>query len=127
MIAARLAAVYAAVPNVACKGLCQRACGPIACSATEADVMRDNGINPPGVQTHPTLGAMTCSHLGAAGRCDIYAHRPLVCRLYGAVKALRCEHGCRPAGGFLSEAKARGLLAAVDDGRPPHLSFEVRA
>jgi len=37
-----------------------------------------------------------CSALSEAGTCTIYAVRPLICRLYGAIRALRCKHGCAP-------------------------------
>ncbi len=114
----KLVDIYAAVPDVACKGLCKKACGPVGCSAVEADAMRDNGINPPEVD-----GSLTCSHLSADGRCRIYVNRPLVCRLFGAVKALACPHGCKPKGGWLSEDRVRNLFATlVEDsgGRPNH-------
>lgn len=122
-----IAEIYAQVPEVPCKGLCQAACGPTACSAVEADAMRDNGVNPPALRNHPTHGPMTCSHLTDAGRCAIYANRPLVCRLYGAVRAMRCPHGCKPSRGFLDEVKARDLLAELrtaSNGRPNHVSIE---
>ncbi len=109
--------VYAQVPDVACKGLCQRACGPIGISAIEADALAAAGIELPTVDSE-----LTCSHL-KEGRCSIYANRPLVCRIFGAVKKLPCPHGCKPAGGYLSDVKARELLHAIDDGdRPYHMS-----
>jgi Fe-S-cluster containining protein len=30
------------------------------------------------------------------GRCTAYEHRPLICRTFGSVEGMRCEHGCRP-------------------------------
>ena len=123
-----LAQVYADVPDVPCKGLCQEACGPIGCSAIEADQLQDNGLALPRVRVHPQQGPMTCSHLTDAGRCAIYAHRPMVCRLFGAVKAMTCPHGCRPAGGMLTDEAARALameLQAMSGGRIGHLAIDL--
>lgn len=120
-----MSVAYALVPEVPCKGLCRKACGPIACTAREAEAMRDNGINPPGVRDHPTEGSMTCSHLTDAGRCAVYENRPMVCRLFGAVRAMRCPFGCKPSTGYLTDVQARALLVAVDDGRPPHVAIQL--
>lgn len=108
--------IYARAPAVACKGLCTEACGPI--SASELEVRRLEHVT-----TRPLRvdGRLTCSML-TAGRCVGYAARPLICRLYGAVKRLRCEFGCVP-GRWLSDADAYALLAAVEDlGGPPRTS-----
>lgn len=117
-----LAAAYALVPKVECKGLCADFCGPIACSAAEADAMRDDGVIPPGLRRHPKHGTV-CSHLTDGDRCAVYAHRPMICRLFGAVHRLRCPHGCKPAGGYLDDEQAGALIRKVDDGRPPHRSL----
>lgn len=117
--------IYRQVPTLDCKGLCQAACGPIGCSSIEAETLQNNGIIPPGIRVHPTQGDLTCSHLSDAGRCTIYEHRPLVCRLYGAVKKLQCPHGCKPKGGFLPDAKAKELLDQLDAGQQPHFGFTL--
>jgi Fe-S-cluster containining protein len=31
-----------------------------------------------------------------SGKCDIHAHRPLMCRVYGTVEDLKCPHGRGP-------------------------------
>jgi Fe-S-cluster containining protein len=110
--------VYRLVPDVGCKGLCQDACSVIGYSAIEADALRDNGINPP-----RTGADGRCSHL-VAGRCAIYEHRPLVCRLFGAVRDLACPHGCKPAGGFLPNHEGHELVRRLDDGRAPVFSID---
>jgi hypothetical protein len=122
----RLPELYRMIPDVACKGLCQKACGPIACSAIEADALRDNGINPPEVVDHPTYGPLTCSHLDASGRCSIYDHRPLVCRLFGAVAKLPCPFGCKPQHGPIQQGVIDEIFAALEDGRPGHFPEGVR-
>lgn len=102
--------VYAQVPDVGCKGLCAAACGPIGMSATEHAAL---------VEAAAVLGLrVAVDEEGACtllqgGRCATYEARPLICRLYGAVAALRCEHGCAPAGGFLDEARARVLQIKI--------------
>lgn len=123
---ATIAEVYAQVPDVACKGLCADYCGPIGCSAAEADAMREDGVLLPSIRLHPVQGVYTCSHLTDAGRCAIYAHRPLICRLFGAVRRMRCPHGCKPTGGYLGDDHVAGLMDALDDGRPDyHAAPEV--
>ena len=47
-------------------------------------------------------------------KCSIYIDRPLVCRLYGVVKKMRCEHGCKTAR-WLGEKKARELIKSMDE------------
>lgn len=117
------AQVYAMVPEVNCKGLCWKACGPIGLTAIEADQLQDNGINLPVVVDHPVNGPLTCSHLTADRRCAIYSQRPLICRLYGAVRKMACPHGCTPVGGYLSDEQAFALAELLDDGRPTYYAF----
>jgi hypothetical protein len=37
-----------------------------------------------------------CTYLNEHGRCDVYAVRPLVCRIFGASEKLPCVWGCKP-------------------------------
>ena len=37
-----------------------------------------------------------CPHLGEGGRCTAYDVRPIICRVFGAVRALACPWGCKP-------------------------------
>lgn len=41
------------------------------------------------------LEELHCVHLGPNG-CDVYAERPLICRLFGTASSLPCPNGCRP-------------------------------
>lgn len=99
-IVAQLDAVYAELPTVACKGLCQESCGPIVQSRSMAKQellrMQDWGGERRGRQQRRPL---TCPYLTAedeTGRCSIYEVRPLICRLWGMVDhpMMRCPHGC---------------------------------
>ena len=42
------------------------------------------------------LAEFNCPHLGKTG-CQVYAERPLICRLFGTTPRLVCPHGKRPA------------------------------
>lgn len=66
--------------------------------------MQDAGIELPGV-----TDKLVCTHL-KGGRCSIYEHRPLICRLFGATTDLRCGHGCRPEHGFIDDEVAQRLM-----------------
>lgn len=90
---AKLDALYAQLPRIACRGLCTACCGPIPMSTVEADRMR---------RAHPehltgrTTDNHACGYLTAGGRCSVYAVRPLICRVFGVVKRMSCQHGCEP-------------------------------
>ena len=104
----QLERLYAQVPDVKCRGLCQEACGPIG--MTELEVARmEAAAGRPLPLCGPTL---VCPLLGADGRCSVYAVRPMVCRQWGAVESMPCPHGCRP-GRMLSHEEGQRLLDSV--------------
>lgn len=80
--------LYRQVPKIECKGLCSESCGPIAASEFEVKRLEMAANRPLTVDAE-----LTCSML-VEKRCSVYEHRPLVCRLFGLTKAMRCEHGC---------------------------------
>ena len=121
----QIQAVYDQVPDVECQGKCTQACGPIGFSQAEADQWVDQGIIAPRTIHHPVHGALTCDKLSTEGRCTIYKDRPLICRLFGAVKRLKCPHGCRPKGQFLLDPKVSELFRAL--GPPAAESPSVRS
>lgn len=41
------------------------------------------------------LAEFSCPHLGDKG-CQVYAERPLICRLFGTTPRLACPNGKRP-------------------------------
>jgi Fe-S-cluster containining protein len=41
------------------------------------------------------LADLSCPHLGDQG-CQVYAERPLICRLFGTTPRLACPNGKRP-------------------------------
>ncbi len=115
---AQLDVVYAEMPTVACKGLCQESCGPIvqARSTAEQELLRmqDAGGEKRGRQQRRPL---SCPYLTAedeTGRCSIYESRPAICRLWGIVDVplMRCTHGCE-ATEMLSGRAGAMVLAFV--------------
>jgi len=108
--AAQLAAIYASLPEIECRGQCQNSCGSIGMTRLEqARISQRHG------RTLPLVAAFDagCPALTILGRCSVYADRPMVCRLWGLVPSMRCEHGCLPEGGELSEEQGRRLMAQV--------------
>lgn len=89
---AALDALYATLPTVACQGRCQSACSLIPMSDREAARLTAATLAPPGYH----VATKTCRYLTPAGRCNVYAVRPLICRLYGVVETMPCPHGCQP-------------------------------
>lgn len=85
----QLDALYARLPMIKCQGKCQASCGPIGMSFAEhARMIAVNGAPLPRAN-------LTCPFL-SDGRCSVYAVRPMICRLWGLVKVMRCPHGCLP-------------------------------
>lgn len=102
--------LYGKVPAMSgCTGECARSCGPLPPlgDAEAARILRRmRGLPEAGEDS-------TCSMLNAFGRCDIYADRPMICRLWGATAKMPCVFGCEPEGGLLSEEEGRDLLFAA--------------
>jgi uncharacterized protein len=95
-----------------CKGLCQNGCGSVAMTRIEQQRIEENhGIRLPLLGV---FGAEHCPALDDEGRCSVYADRPTVCRLYGLVPGMMCEHGCEPDP-MLADVAGWHLLADVED------------
>lgn len=113
------------LPTFRCRGKCQDQCSVVPMNAAEVralqaaagrefdvwpspglaqDAGRDFTITPP--------GSLRCPALDASGRCSGYAGRPMICRLYGMVEALRCPHGCEPSR-WLDDHEAAELLGVA--------------
>jgi hypothetical protein len=102
-----LQAIYDAIPKIDCQRKCIEACGPILMSS--AELIRISAVVKPPT-FHPET--LTCSKLQAQ-ECSIYSLRPLICRLWGVVKRMRCPFGCQPER-WLSERESRELLARAE-------------
>ena len=118
----QLDALYATLPTVKCKRLCQQYCGPILVPKIEARRLEEKrgylatvssfeaarGIHLPapelieremiGIGPDSPAHGLSCVFLNTLGNCTAYSIRPLVCRCWGVVDhpLLRCPHGCVP-------------------------------
>lgn len=115
--AEQLADVYAAMPTVACKGLCQAGCGSIGMAPLEQQQIQvRHGVRLPLVAAFAAQDPDgRCPALNEAGRCSVYVSRPFVCRAYGVTESLRCPHGCEPDGGMWPEREAQLAMATVEE------------
>ncbi len=77
---------YERIPSFACIPGCTKCCGPVPFA--EAELAQ--------IQPKPFTG-LQCQYATETG-CSVYAHRPLLCRLFGAVDDPRliCPEGCGP-------------------------------
>jgi Fe-S-cluster containining protein len=82
------AELYSKIPAFECIEGCTDCCGPVPWSAYE---LKQAGLAGP-----PPDRADDVCVFSLAGRCDVHAARPLMCRLFGAVEDLRCPHGRGP-------------------------------
>lgn len=108
-----LDAIYAELPKLRCIGKCQDACGPILLHAAEAKRFEAEGLAVPDIPSMLASGHLDCTYLGPLGNCTIYDKRPLICRLYGMVEKMRCEHGCQPER-WLSDDEAHDIMRRID-------------
>ena len=99
-----LSEVYAKVPHIRCKGLCDRYCGPVPVSRRELKAMRRASgkrlrIAYEHSNGHVTLKPRKNWHCPClkGNRCTIYEDRPLICRVWGVAEDLECPHGCKPS------------------------------
>jgi len=104
---AAIDALYAQMPSMQCKGLCASACVQVEFSPLERLRLGEAGAAYP--RFTPETRGSPCAMLTAEGRCSVYAHRPGVCRIWGATEHLRCPHGCEPADGMMPSARAMAL------------------
>lgn len=91
-------ALYAQIPSFKCKPGCTDCCGPVPFSAWEKGR----------IKIEPAKDGRPCPYLTETG-CSIYEERPFMCRLFGTVPEMPCEHGCAPAK-MLSSAEGFKLL-----------------
>jgi uncharacterized protein len=101
---AALDKLYAELPTIACKRLCQECCGPIMLSRVESERLeqRKGVVRIARYYKDSVLlevkADLRCQFLAPViGTCMVYADRPLICRLFGLVPEMRCPHGCEPS------------------------------
>lgn len=101
--------VYASIPGLKCKRKCQSYCSGIAFSRGEAQYLLTSGKKLPVADS--TMSP--CSHL-LQGQCGIYRHRPLICRIWGVARSLKCPHGCRPDR-WLGDDEVLAMIKKIDE------------
>jgi len=89
-----------------CKGLCHDQCTVVPMTPEEVGALQAATGRAFDVWPAPGLcadrltivppGQLRCPVLGPDNRCTAYEARPALCKLYGEVKAMPCEHGCTP-------------------------------
>jgi hypothetical protein len=115
-LVAELERLYALVPSVACQRRCGVACGPVVLTDLEARRLQlATHIKP---RTLPMLNGnkatMRCVYLAPdQRRCTVYAIRPLICRVWGALKRLSCPFGCAPVR-WLTDHEFLAIAQAVE-------------
>ena len=79
------------IPAFECVPGCHDCCGPVTTSSEEMARLPVKSA----AEHAAALAALSCPHLGANG-CEVYAERPLICRLFGTTPRLACPNGQRP-------------------------------
>lgn len=103
---AKFTALYAKVPTVRCKGLCQENCSVVTCSTWELNRLKEVGT-----MQEELDDPLRCPFLDTEGKCSGYEARPLICRMYGAGEGLECPHGCTVEGEILSKKDGFALIS----------------
>lgn len=121
-----LEALYAELPTIECKGLCQNSCGPIDMSDAERKRIVDLGMEIP-LFTHERSQAwangakLYCPALSFGTEvgfgCSVYEARPLICRVWGLGEGeLACPHGCEPSQRLTNGDVMRLVMRAMQIG-----------
>lgn len=79
------------IPSFACRPGCHDCCGPVLTSSEEAARLPQKSE----AEHQAALDDLQCVHLGPQG-CQVYAERPLICRLFGTTAQLPCPNGLGP-------------------------------
>jgi Fe-S-cluster containining protein len=110
-----LLALYRCLPALDCTGKCWGSCGPVEMSPVEEDIIDSTyGRRLNVLPVLRDLGSGTTSACPALNaetkRCEVYAKRPMICRLWGRSPSLRCPYGCEPEGGLIDDLEMMRLL-----------------
>jgi len=81
----------ARIPSFECEPGCHDCCGPVTTSTEEMARLPAKSDE----EHEAALADLSCPHLGSNG-CQVYAERPMICRLFGTTPRLACPNGKRP-------------------------------
>ena len=87
----KLEALRQRIPSFTCIVGCHDCCGPVTASAEEVGRLPTKTE----AEHEAALAEFNCVYLGTHG-CEVYAERPLICRLFGTTPRLLCPNGKRP-------------------------------
>ena len=79
------------IPTFECVPGCHDCCGPVTTSSEEMSRLPVKSD----AAHEAALREFNCVHLGPHG-CEVYAERPLICRLFGTTPRMPCPNGRRP-------------------------------
>ncbi|KAF1718765.1 YkgJ family cysteine cluster protein [Pseudoxanthomonas wuyuanensis] len=79
------------IPSFTCIVGCHDCCGPVTASSEEVARLPVKTE----AEHEAALAELSCPYLGQHG-CEVYAERPLICRLFGTTPRLLCPNGKRP-------------------------------
>jgi hypothetical protein len=79
------------IPTFTCIVGCHDCCGPVTTSSAEMARLPEKTE----AEHAAALAEWSCPHLGQHG-CEVYAERPLICRLFGTTPRMPCPNGRRP-------------------------------
>lgn len=79
------------IPAFDCLPGCHDCCGPVTTSTEEMARLPVKSV----AEHDAALADLSCPYLGIDG-CEVYAERPLICRVFGTTPKLACPHGRRP-------------------------------
>ncbi len=116
--------IYLRLPRLNCQRKCQQSCGPVPMFPAEWERVVQTAGAGRLVLTPEQAATLTCPLLTADGFCSVYHVRPILCRLFGLVKAMRCPWGCKPSR-WLTDKEARAIIRqvqAIQPG-PPRSAF----
>ena len=111
----KLDKLYKSLPKLDCKKMCHASCSVIPVGKYERKriekLLGENPFAEPEVILEKLKNKdfdFTCSLLKER-KCQIYRIRPLICRLFGLVKGMRCPFGCIPER-WLTDEEAKEFL-----------------
>lgn len=116
--------LYAELPSIDCQGMCWDSCGPIDMTGAErVRIRRETGVDIP-AGSFLRHGPSACPALGMLHTCTVYDVRPLICRIWGLTRRLRCNYGCRPDR-VLTEPEAYEFIARAHEIAGEHESARI--